>query len=197
MKISVEVLKSGRIRLRWYYQGKQVCTLLGMRDSPLARAHAQRQAAIIKADILSGNYDPSLLKYKLTTGKRGTVVSAVELWQHFYPFKTLAVKASLESFGVPRTLRASTPSLRHTPHASDSDTAPAPVLISIEVWVQGTSTLNLQESLSPFLLARHFHSTNPHNHTDPSYLPLAAKSTMYHLSAVMLVHCLYYSYLET
>ncbi len=105
MKISVEVLKSGRIRLRWYYQGKQVCISLGMRDSPLARAHANCQAAIIEADIISGNYDPTLLKYKPRTGKRGTVVSAVELWQHFYPFKTLAIKASWRYLVLPASLQ--------------------------------------------------------------------------------------------
>ncbi len=83
MKVSVEIAQGKYVRLRWSYQGKPVCISLGMFDSPLARAYAQQRAAIIEGDILSGNYDPTLLKYKPRTGKRGTVVSAVDLWQHY------------------------------------------------------------------------------------------------------------------
>lgn len=87
MKVSVEIAQGKYVRLRWSYQGKPVCISLGMFDSPLARAYAQQRAAIIEGDILSGNYDPTLLKYKPLTGKRGTVVSAV----HSGDFKTLFV----------------------------------------------------------------------------------------------------------
>ncbi|MBT9159566.1 MAG: Tyrosine recombinase XerD [Dehalococcoidia bacterium] len=83
MKVSVEVLASGRVRLRWYYQGRQCVLSTGTKNSPVAIASAKRLAGLIEADILSGNYDPTLLKYKPRTGKRGTVVSAVELWQHY------------------------------------------------------------------------------------------------------------------
>lgn len=83
MKVSVEIAQGRYVRLRWSYQGKRVYISLDIPDSPLARSVAQKQAAIIQADILSGNYDQTLLKYKPHTGKLGTVVSAVELWQHY------------------------------------------------------------------------------------------------------------------
>ncbi len=61
--VKVESLR-GNLRLRWSYQGKRQCLSLGLYDTPLARKVAQGKATIIEADLVTGNFDDTLRKYK-------------------------------------------------------------------------------------------------------------------------------------
>jgi len=54
----------GYLRLRWRYEGKQYALTTGLPDGQANRALAEIKARIIEADILTGNFDPSLKKYK-------------------------------------------------------------------------------------------------------------------------------------
>lgn len=61
--VQIRVVK-GRLRLVWSAFGQRYFLSMGMDDSPLARKVAEAKASLIAADIMSGNFDPSLEKYK-------------------------------------------------------------------------------------------------------------------------------------
>lgn len=56
-----------------------------MSDTPLNRHHAEGTAAQIKADLVTGNYDPTLVKYKPAANVRSrqTSRSTVDLFEQF------------------------------------------------------------------------------------------------------------------
>ena len=57
--------QDGYLRLRWRYQGKRYTIALGLLDTDaIAYQLAQQRANTIQLDILSGNFDESLVKYK-------------------------------------------------------------------------------------------------------------------------------------
>jgi len=61
--VNIESVK-GRLRLRWRYQGKQLCLATGYPDTPECRAAAQILANKIWLDIVGGYFDPTLDKYR-------------------------------------------------------------------------------------------------------------------------------------
>ncbi len=61
IKIGVD---RGRLRLRFSHAGRRFSFGLGLPDTPVNRAAAEQKAKQIELDILSGNFDPSLVKYK-------------------------------------------------------------------------------------------------------------------------------------
>jgi integrase len=63
IKVSVESHR-GWLRLRWSHQGKRPVLSMGMRDNPVGRRLAQNKANIIEADLMTGNYDATLAKYR-------------------------------------------------------------------------------------------------------------------------------------
>jgi integrase len=83
MKVTVNSFR-GKLRLRWTFEGKRECLSLGIMDSLPNRTYAEQKARQIELDILSGNYDRTLLKYRpRTLGKTATEVSTVDLFQRF------------------------------------------------------------------------------------------------------------------
>ncbi len=54
----------GRLRLRWWYQGKRQPLSVGVADTPTGRAIAKQKAAQIELDLSAGYYDPTKLRYK-------------------------------------------------------------------------------------------------------------------------------------
>lgn len=90
-KASVSVgADRGWLRLRWRYQGKGYTMAIGLPDSPINRELAQRQAAIIQADIQAdritpGNFDPTLAKYRDQQGEN--VASVMKLWGRYIAHK--------------------------------------------------------------------------------------------------------------
>ncbi|MGP1385714.1 MAG: tyrosine-type recombinase/integrase [Thainema sp.] len=62
-QVKIEVYAE-RLRLRWSYQGKRYCLSVGLPDSVINRKVASQKAQQIELDMLSGNFDPSLEKYR-------------------------------------------------------------------------------------------------------------------------------------
>jgi integrase len=54
----------GSLRLRFSYGGKRYAMAVGLPDSKVNRIVAQQKATQIELDIASGNFDPTLKKYK-------------------------------------------------------------------------------------------------------------------------------------
>ena len=77
--------RNGMLRLRWRHLGKQEQLSLGLSDTPLHRHLAAGRAAQIKADLVTGEYDPTLAKYQLTaqSDQTNAVPSTVELFERF------------------------------------------------------------------------------------------------------------------
>lgn len=78
----------GWIRLRWQYQGKRCTMRMGLPYEPINLVVAQQRAGQIKLDILSGNYDPTLAKYR--SGPKATAaptMGAAELFGRFIEYK--------------------------------------------------------------------------------------------------------------
>jgi integrase len=54
----------GRLRLRWTHHGKRYAIAVGLPDTAVNRTFAQQKASQIELDIISGNFDSTLKKYK-------------------------------------------------------------------------------------------------------------------------------------
>ncbi|MCT7952885.1 DUF3596 domain-containing protein [Ancylothrix sp. C2] len=77
--VTVQSFK-GVLRLVWSYQGKQRFLYSGLVDTPLNRIVAEGKAKVIEGDLATGNFDPTLAKYK---PERQNQISVVELFQKF------------------------------------------------------------------------------------------------------------------
>jgi integrase len=96
----------GRLRLRLprqLYQGRQKYLTLGLADTPKNRELAEQKAYQIELDILSGNFDGTLAKYKpqrhlsvVIPGELQQVLTIAELWDRYIEYKRPSLK--------PRTL---------------------------------------------------------------------------------------------
>ncbi len=93
-KGSVQIKNSnGRLQLVFSYGGKRHYVSTGFADAPVNRKSAEMKARQIELDILSGNFDASLAKYK-PESLRGDETEAAtqepslaELWERFIEFK--------------------------------------------------------------------------------------------------------------
>jgi integrase len=74
----------GWLRLRWTFQKKRYALALGIPDTLTNRALAQQRATIIEADMLSGQFDETLAKYRDIAP---TGVPVVELFERFIAYK--------------------------------------------------------------------------------------------------------------
>jgi integrase len=82
-KVSISEQR-GWLRLRWTFQKQRYEMSLHLPDTETSRALAQQRATIIEADMLSGQFDETLAKYK-EVSQPG--VSVVELFEKFIVFK--------------------------------------------------------------------------------------------------------------
>lgn len=83
MKCTVEN-HSGRLRLRWLYQGKRYTMSCGVSNTPTGRAVARQKASQIELDIETGHFDLTLLKYRpRTLSKTATEISVWELFERY------------------------------------------------------------------------------------------------------------------
>ncbi len=90
-KGSVQIGSSnGRLRLVWSYQGKRQYFYLGVPDSKVNRIAAKSKAAIIEGDLATGNFDPTLNKYKSDTN-RTDLLTVAELLGVFIKHKESAI----------------------------------------------------------------------------------------------------------
>ncbi len=81
----IEIDKSTRtLRLRWYYQGSRTSLSLGVANDSTGLAFAEMKKGEIAMDLMTGHYDPTLLKYKpRKLGRNPTEISAVALFQKY------------------------------------------------------------------------------------------------------------------
>lgn len=89
MAVKLESFK-GRLRLRWSYQGERFHYSLGLDDTQLGRTIAQGRVTQIETDIITGNFDKTLARYR--TGNNppapGTKVTAADLFDRFTAHKS-------------------------------------------------------------------------------------------------------------
>ncbi len=82
MKVTIES-HQGRLRLRWQDPDRRTL-VLGLPDTPVCRSKAGMVKNQIELDWQTGQYDPTLLKYRpRTTGKNASEISAPELFARF------------------------------------------------------------------------------------------------------------------
>ena len=81
--VNVEVFKD-RLRLAWSWQGKRFWLYVGLPDSIANRKAAEIKARQIELDMTSGNFDPSLTKYK---PQKQEFISVTELFSRFTEYK--------------------------------------------------------------------------------------------------------------
>lgn len=75
----------GRLRLRWNYEGKRYAMAVGLPDTAVNRTFAKQKASQIELDIISGNFDNTLKKYKpkRTSHKHLEQITAGEVFEKF------------------------------------------------------------------------------------------------------------------
>lgn len=93
--VAVQSFK-GVLRLVWTYQGKQHYLYCGLADTPLNRIVAEGRAKLIEGDLVTGNFDPTLAKYR---PERQNQISAVSLFEKFMERRSRQIsKRSLEKY---------------------------------------------------------------------------------------------------
>jgi integrase len=96
--VSVEVFE-GRLRLRWREGGKRYTLSLGLPDSKVNRTVAQQKANQIQLDIISGNFDSTLKKYKPTMLVQLAQIGVVALFKKFYEYRAKSLSGkTLEKY---------------------------------------------------------------------------------------------------
>ena len=81
LKVKIHAAK-GRLRLVWTHANKRYFFSLKLDDSPINRAYAQQRALEIHMDLVSGNFDESLDKYREESDRRDQK-TILELFQAF------------------------------------------------------------------------------------------------------------------
>jgi integrase len=76
----------GMLRLRWSYRGERYALSTGTPDGSLNRGIAEAKARIIEGDMVTGNFDPSLVKYRHSP-QDITSISVVDLLAKFTDYK--------------------------------------------------------------------------------------------------------------
>jgi integrase len=88
-RVRVESIREN-LRLRWSHQGKRHYLSLGLYDSPVARKVAEGKATIIEADLMTGNFDPTLKKYRGDEVARHSKnsITVVELFNQIFQHRS-------------------------------------------------------------------------------------------------------------
>jgi len=81
--VNVENFKE-RLRLAWSWEGKRFWLYIGLPDTIVNRKVASIKASQIELDMASGNFDPSLVKYK---PQKQESISVSELFDRFVEYK--------------------------------------------------------------------------------------------------------------
>lgn len=76
-----------RLRLRFTVQGQRYFLYLGLADSKINRIVAEGRARLIEGDIATGNFDPTLAKYR-TDGQAVRSLTVCELFSQFHEHKS-------------------------------------------------------------------------------------------------------------
>ena len=84
--------RDGWIQLRWRHQGKRYSLGMGLRYDPINLEVAKQRASQIRLDMLAGNFDSTLKKYK-SESSSGNELGAVALFEAFIEWKAKRVQA--------------------------------------------------------------------------------------------------------
>jgi integrase len=79
-----------RLRLCWSHLGKRYYLYVGLPDTPTNRKAAELKARQIELDLISGNFDSTLGKYK---AHREVAIALTDLFEKFIRYKTKKVYA--------------------------------------------------------------------------------------------------------
>ncbi|BAU44447.1 Arm DNA-binding domain-containing protein [Leptolyngbya sp. O-77] len=106
-KGTVQIITSNnRLQLRFRYGGKRHYLSMGLSDTPLNRKAAEQRANQIELDIISGNFDSTLEKYKpqaaLSTVTPDItpkpIPGASDLWRQYREYKAASLKATTKGY---------------------------------------------------------------------------------------------------
>lgn len=106
-KGTVQVISSnGRLQLRFRWAGKRQYLSIGLPDTSVNRIAAGQKANQIYLDIVSGNFDQSLTKYKPQSASSiatpdippALIPTASELWQQYREYKASSLKATTQGY---------------------------------------------------------------------------------------------------
>ena len=91
-KVSIEAI-DGWLRLRWRVHGKQYALRVGLPDTKANRMVAQSKAHQIYLDVISGNFDPTLDKYRPPRQNdcglvKSVSVSLIDAYEQFCKYKS-------------------------------------------------------------------------------------------------------------
>lgn len=91
----------GRLRLRWSHEGKRFTLSLELPDSIVNRVVAKGKAAIIEGDLVTGNFDRTLAKYRPPKQVIEPSLSMLDLLNRFIEVKRRQVaKETLSKFNA-------------------------------------------------------------------------------------------------
>ena len=85
--VKVKIFKD-RLRLVWSWQGKRFWLYIGLPDTIANRKAALMKASQIELDMASGNFDPSLVKYK---PQKQESISVSKLFDQFVEYKRRSI----------------------------------------------------------------------------------------------------------
>jgi integrase len=85
--VNIEVFQE-RLRLAWSWQGKRFWLYIGLPDTKPNRKAAEIKARQIELDMASGNFDPSLVKYK---PQKQESISVSELFDQLVEYKRRSI----------------------------------------------------------------------------------------------------------
>lgn len=104
-KGSVQIkISNNRLQLVFRYAGQRYYLSTGFSDTSLNRKAVEQKARTIELDILSGNFDPTLAKYKPKTVLKTQepditpkiTPTAAELWQQYREYKASSLKETTQ-----------------------------------------------------------------------------------------------------
>ena len=88
--VVVQVFKE-RLRLVWSYWGKRYYLYIGLPNSKINQVVAKQKACQIEGDMATGNFDPTLKKYKSEYLQKVKSISVTELFRTFMTEKAKSV----------------------------------------------------------------------------------------------------------
>jgi integrase len=100
------IVSNGRLQLRFRYAGERHYLSLGLPDGPANRKAAERKKSQIELDIISGNFDPSLAKYKSQAAFKTAAPditpkatpTASDLWAQYREYKASSLKPTTRGY---------------------------------------------------------------------------------------------------
>jgi integrase len=132
--------------IRWTIDCQRYHLCLANHNDPIGKAAAQMKLATIKKDILSGHFDPTLLKYKpRKSGKNPTEITAVELFGKYIDYRRKEGLLSHSSIGRLNAIASKLKQLLGDKLAEKVTTVTAKAAIS--KWAESASSQSIKTYL--------------------------------------------------